>query len=97
MNPAVGHLPQRIRIGTPSGVGDVYWVLGKLRSLREQHKSSLVGGFPDVGGVSPYEGTHPEIKPFAFGTGMHDDKSAGRQDYGSQDFPEYYPEENPGV
>jgi hypothetical protein len=66
-------------------------------SLREQHKSSLVGGFPDVGGVSPYEGTHPEIKPFAFGTGMHDDKSAGRQDYGSQDFPEYYPEENPGV
>ena len=38
MNPAVGHLPQRIRIGTPSGVGDVYWVLGKLRSLREQHK-----------------------------------------------------------
>lgn len=66
-------------------------------SLREQHKSSLVGGFPDVGGVSPYEGPLPGVRPFAFGTGMHDDLSAGRQDYGSRDFPEYYPEDNPGV
>lgn len=66
-------------------------------SLRAQHHDSFVGGSPDVGGVSPYEGLEPDTKPFAFGTGMHDDKAAGRQDYGSQDFPEYYPEENPGV
>jgi hypothetical protein len=66
-------------------------------SLREQHRSALVGGFPDVGGVSPYEGPLPDVRPFIFGTGMHDDLSAGRQDYGSRDFPEYYPEDNPGV
>lgn len=30
--------PERIRIGTPSGVGDVYWCLTKLRSFRERHK-----------------------------------------------------------
>jgi len=66
-------------------------------SLREQHRSSLVGGFPDVGGVSPYEGPLQDVKPFSFGTGMHDDLSAGRQDYGNRDFPEYYPEQNPGV
>lgn len=66
-------------------------------SLREQHKSSLVGGLPDVGGVSPYEGRSPLVKPFAFGTGMHDDPAAGQQDYGGSDFPEFIPEENPGV
>lgn len=66
-------------------------------SLREQHKSLLVGGSPDVGGVSPYEGQPHDVAPFAFGTGMHDDRSAGRQDYGNQDFPVYYPEENPGA
>ena len=66
-------------------------------SLREQHKSLLVGGIPDAGGISPYEGLPHDVKPFAFGTGMHDDKSAGRQDYGSNDFPDYYPEENPGA
>lgn len=65
--------------------------------LREQHRDSLVGGFPDVGGISPYEGSLPDVKPFSFGTGMHDDKSAGRQDYGSNDYPDYYPEETPGV
>jgi len=67
-------------------------------SLREQHRSSLVGGIPDVGGVSPYEGRDHQVRPFAFGTGMHDDKGAGRQDYGGDDAPEYYQaEENPGV
>lgn len=66
-------------------------------SLREQHRSLLVGGSPDAGGISPYEVQPHDVKPFAFGTGMHDDKAAGRQDYGNQDFPEYYPEENPGA
>lgn len=63
-------------------------------ALREQHKNLLVGGSPDVGGISPYEGLYPGVKNFAFGTGMHDDVQAGSQDYGSTDvlFPiEDYP------
>lgn len=65
-------------------------------SLREQHRNALVGGTPDVGGVSPYEGQLPNVRQFAFGTGMHDDKSAGSQDFGSRDHPDYYPEDAPG-
>jgi hypothetical protein len=63
-------------------------------SLREQHKNLLVGGVPDVGGVSPYEQLDPDTKNFAFGTGMHDDIEAGNQDQGSRQIfwpPEYYP------
>ena len=65
--------------------------------LREQHKSLLVGGFPDVGGVSPYEEPLPDVRPFSFGTGMHDDLAAGQQDFGSRDYPYFYPETYPGV
>lgn len=54
-------------------------------SLREQAKNALVGGFLDVGGISPYEGLTDGVKQFSFGTGMHDDPEAGPQDYGSQD------------
>lgn len=66
-------------------------------NLREQHKGLLVGGIPDVGGVSPYEELGHDIRNFAFGTGMHDDLEAGPQDYGSRD-PRYYnAHETPGV
>ena len=66
-------------------------------SLREQHKNLLVGGFPDVGGISPYEQPDPTIAPFSFGTGMHDDLEAGPQDYGSR-YPLWYAAEyQPGV
>lgn len=64
-------------------VGDQYRALAM--ALREQHKSLLVGGVPDVGGITPYQQRDPSIKNFAFGTGMHDDPSAGSQDHGDVD------------
>lgn len=66
-------------------------------SLRAQHKNLLVGGAPDVGGITPGEQTDVEIAPFDFGTGMHDNLSAGRQEYGNRPYPEYVAELSPGV
>ena len=66
-------------------------------SLRSQHKSLLVGGAPDAGGVSPYEERDYFIRNFSFGTGMHDDYEAGPQDYGNRDRPWYDPYNMPGV
>jgi hypothetical protein len=64
-------------------------------SLREQHKNRLVGGSPDAGGITIDEAPDPSLVPMMFGTGMHDDPAAGRQDYGSGYgvvYPaEYYP------
>lgn len=51
-------------------------------NLRLQHKNLLVGGEPDVGGITPGEQPDPDIKPLNFGKGMHDNPEAGRQDYG---------------
>jgi hypothetical protein len=61
-------------------VGDQYRMLAA--SLREQHKSTLVGGMPDVGGIAPNEGLLPDTKPFSFGKGMHDNLEAGAQEWG---------------
>lgn len=69
----------------------------QAETLRAQHRELLVGGSPDVGGISPYEETDHSIAPFIFGTGMNDNLTAGRQDYGSRNPYGYYPEENPGV
>lgn len=68
-------------------------------SLRSQHKSLLVGGQVDVGGITPGEELDPSIKNLDFGTGMHDNHEAGRQNYGSRDFdsPYYFSEEMPGA
>jgi len=68
-------------------------------SLRQQHKNLLAGGQPDVGGITPGEQTDPEISPFDFGTGMHDNPEAGRQQYGNRDYTQgyYIPEEMPGA
>lgn len=66
-------------------------------NLRQEHDRLLVGGSPDVGGISPYEGLLPGTKNFAFGTGMHDDLEAGPQDYGSRDQIYYVAENEPGV
>lgn len=72
--------------GTSINLGQVAQQFRDLAvSLRSQHHALLVGGSPDVGGVSPYEGLTPEVKNFAFGTGMHDDLDAGEQDFGSRD------------
>lgn len=68
----------------------------QAETLREQHMSLLVGGIPDVGGVTANEQPDPTIAPMIFGTGMHDDLAAGRQDYGSRNAPEYWPEQYPG-
>lgn len=76
-------------------VGDQFRQLAA--SLRAQHKSLLVGGSPDVGGVSPYEQRPHDIKNFAFGTGMHDDLAAGEQDLGDRGTPYYPAEEYPGA
>lgn len=66
-------------------------------SLRQQHKNLLVGGFPDVGGITPGEGLYPGIRNFSFGTGMHDDAEAGPQDYGSRDGAPYYDPYDPSA
>jgi hypothetical protein len=68
-------------------------------SLRSQHKSLLVGGQVDVGGITPGEEHDPSVKSLDFGTGMHDNHEAGRQNYGDRDFnsPYYFAEEQPGA
>lgn len=66
-------------------------------SLRAQHKNLLVGGLPDAGGITPGEQTDPDIAPFDFGTGMHDNLEAGRQQYGNRPYPEYIAEYQPGA
>lgn len=66
-------------------------------NLRAQHKNLLVGGLPDAGGITPGEQTDPDIAPFDFGTGMHDNLEAGRQQYGNRPYPEYVPEYQPGA
>jgi hypothetical protein len=68
----------------------------QAETLREQHASLLIGGIPDVGGVTADEQPDPTIAPLIFGTGMSDNLAAGRQDYGSRNVPEYWPEEYPG-
>ena len=68
----------------------------QAEQLRNQHKNSFVGALADVGGVSPYEGLEPGVKPFSFGTGMHDNVSAGFQDSAGENIVTYIPEENPG-
>ena len=66
-------------------------------ALRQQHKDLLVGGLPDVGGVTPGEQTAHDIEPFDFGTGMHDNLEAGRQNYGNRVTGRYIAEEMPGA
>lgn len=68
----------------------------QAETLREQHQNLLIGGIPDVGGVTADEQPDPTIAPLIFGTGMSDNTAAGRQDYGSRNVPEYWPEEYPG-
>jgi hypothetical protein len=83
--------------GVNVGLGQVAQQFRDLAvSLRQQHKNLLVGGLPDVGGVSPYEGQAHDIAPFNFGTGMHDDLEAGLQDYGSRNSRYYVAEHQPG-
>ena len=71
--------------GVSIGLGPVASQFRELAAaLRAQHNALLVGGGPDVGGITPGEETAADIDPFNFGTGMHDNIEAGRQDYGSR-------------
>ena len=80
-------------------VGDQYRMLAA--SLREQHRALLVGGFPDVGGITPGEQTADDIAAFSFGKGQHDNIEAGQQEWGgktpSPENPYYIAEYMPGV
>ncbi len=74
--------------GVSIGLGQVAQQYRELAAnLRAQYRDLLVGGLPDVGGISPYEELLPGLKNYAFGTGMHDNLTAGQQDYGSRDTP----------
>lgn len=69
--------------GVSVGLGQVAQQFRDLAvNLRQQHQSLLVGGFPDVGGITPGEDQLPGIAPFSFGTGIHDLPEAGQQDFG---------------
>jgi hypothetical protein len=83
--------------GVSIGLGAVAQQFRDLAlSLREQHSSLLVGGLPDVGGISPDEGLYVGVRPFTFGTRMHDFDEAGSQDYGGVTPLPYPVEEYPG-
>jgi hypothetical protein len=70
----------------------------RAAQLRQAHHSLLVGGTPDVGGISPYEQLDYLTKPLDFGTGMHDNPEAGQQAYGEYgDRPYYDPHNYPGT
>lgn len=71
--------------------------LAQAERLRAQHRELLVGGSPDVGGISLYEEPNADVAPLIFGTGMGDNHEAGRQDYGQRQFYGYIAEENPGA
>jgi hypothetical protein len=65
-------------------------------SLRAQHNELAgIAGLPEAGGISTGDIMDPSLKPFSFGTGMHDDPAAGMQDYGGIEpwvyVAEYYP------
>lgn len=50
--------------------------------LRAMHFALLAGGNVDVGGITIGEQPQPDVKPTAFGRGMHDNLWAGQQDEG---------------
>jgi len=53
------------------------------QQLREQHEDALVGGSSlYAGGMEANKRLYPDVAPLSFGTGMHDHREAGRQDYG---------------
>lgn len=64
-------------------VGDQFRALAA--SLRQQHQAKGIGGAPIAGGVEKGDRRNPDVKNFAFGTGMHDYLDAGPQDYGDVD------------
>ena len=67
-------------------------------ALRAQHNEIAgIAGLPEAGGVMYGDDMDPSLKPFAFGTGMHDDPSVGTQDYGGITPNVYIAEYMPGA
>lgn len=62
------------------------WAAAATR-LRALQARKDIGG-PDVGGVDIYDERDPSIKPLSFDKGMHDNRWAGRQDYGGDTIPD---------
>ena len=83
--------------GVSIGLGEVSKQYRELAaSLRQQYKDLLIGGYPDVGGITPGEELLPGLKNYAFGTGMHDSPDVGPQDYGAKTDTPYPVEDYPG-
>lgn len=71
-----------------SEIQQKYTLLAK--DLMDQHDELAgEGASVIVGGMLVNEYIDPTVKPFAFGTGMHDNPDAGQQDfgYGPDDYP----------
>ena len=66
-------------------------------TLRATHDEMVVGGMVEAGGMLTGETMDYRLKPFSFGTGMHDDPAVGTQDYGGIEWPVYFPEYYPGA
>lgn len=62
------------------------WAAAAMR-LRAMQARKDIGG-PDAGDIDLYEQPDPSIKPLSFDKGMHDNRYAGRQDYGGTDIPD---------
>jgi hypothetical protein len=65
-------------------------------ALRAQHDDLVVAGMVEAGGMLAGETMDQRLKPFSFGTGMHDDPAVGPQDYGGIEPPVYITEYYPG-
>jgi len=64
--------------------------------LRDQYKATNEAGGPDAGGILFGEYFDSSIQPLLFSIGMHDNREAGRQDYGGTQ-PEPLPEVSDSV
>ena len=63
-----------------SDLSDRYAKLAEM--LREESKSSMVGGEIDITNVLIGYGYDPSLRPLRFSIGLHDNPGAGIQDYG---------------
>ena len=66
------------------------------QSLRALWKASDVGAGPDVGGILIGETFDDDVKPLFGGVGIHDNPSAGQQDYGGTESQNYVSPERGG-
>jgi hypothetical protein len=58
--------------------------------LRDQYKDSSIGGEVDITNIMIGYQPDPSIRPLRFGIGLHDNPSAGLQDYGGLSYDPFY-------